>query len=382
VKTRLPSSAIRWVTLTAAILVAGVAPQGVLAAVSTNEIHFQLRRGYTIVARGSIGNLKNLNFLIDTGAVPSILDGRIAKKLRLTGTVGQLSIFTKELDAERVTTRDVNLGPFHADVLPALVRDLSYLQRFLGTRVDAVIGFAFLNQSPFTIDYESKKITVGPLDPSLAAIPYEAHPGFAVVEMKLQKRSLRLMVDTGASGLVLFESARRDFMDAFRIVGTQIGSNMGGDVRLQIVRVADVYLGSMPWGTRDAFIMADTGGNYPSELQGLLGVASLKARRVGFDPEHKIFAWDIPSGSLQLAREPQTQTVSNNATYSVQGATPEREAVLRHQIQLMQPAVLPYRVHFVPHWQYVYAAKIYQLHVPTGHGKHNVHPPAEPERFH
>jgi hypothetical protein len=78
--------------------------------------------------------------------------------------------------------------------------------------------------------------------------------------------------------------------------------------------------------------------------------------------------WDIPSGSWQVAREPQTQTVSNDATYTVQGATPEREAMLRRQIQLMQPAVLPYRIHFVPHWQYVYAAKIYQLHVPTGMG--------------
>ena len=34
----------------------------------------------------------------------------------------------------------------------------------------------------------------------------------------------------------------------------------------------------------------------------------------------------------------------------------------------MQPAVYPYRIRFVPHWQYVYAAKIYQLHVPTGMG--------------
>src|SRR4051794_30344685 len=50
-----------------------------------NVIALKLYRGYTIVARGSIGNLKNLNFLIDTGAVPSILDRRIAKKLRLTG---------------------------------------------------------------------------------------------------------------------------------------------------------------------------------------------------------------------------------------------------------------------------------------------------------
>ena len=71
---------------------------------------------------------------------------------------------------------------------------------------------------------------------------------------------------------------------------------------------------------------------------------------------------------LATAAAAQTQTLSNDATYTVQGTTPEREAVLRHQIQLMQPSVFPYRIRFVPHWQYVYAAKMYHLHVPTGMG--------------
>lgn len=54
------------------------------------------------------------------------------------------------------------------------------------------------------------------------------------------------------------------------------------------------------------------------------------------------------------------------ATYTVQGATPEQERLLRTQIQIMEPAVLPRRIMFVPHWHYLYAAKIYRLHVPNG----------------
>jgi len=71
---------------------------------------------------------------------------------------------------------------------------------------------------------------------------------------------------------------------------------------------------------------------------------------------------------LAVAPAARTQTLNNDTCYTVQGATPEREAVLRRQIQVMQPAILPYRIRFVPHWQYAYAAKIYQLHVPTGMG--------------
>ena len=293
----------RWVTLAALVLAACVVPQVVLAADSTNAIPFKLYRGYAIVARGSVGNLKNLNFLIDTGAVPSVLDRRVAQKLDLTGTVEKLSVFTQKLATERVIAPDVNLGPFHSDALPAVVRDLSFAEKALGTRVEAIVGFDFLNQSAFTIDYQSKKVTVGPIDPLLAAIPYEAHPGYALVEMKIQQRSLRLLVDTGASDLVLFEGATRDCLDAIRRVGTRTWSNMGGEIRVQQVQLADAYLGSMPWGTRDVFILPDSGGNQPGGLRGLLGVTSLKARRVSFDPEHRIFAWETQSSPVQVARE-------------------------------------------------------------------------------
>jgi hypothetical protein len=52
--------------------------------------------------------------------------------------------------------------------------------------------------------------------------------------------------------------------------------------------------------------------------------------------------------------------------FTVQGTTPEREQLLRAQIQVMQPAILPTRIIFVPHWQYVYATKMYHVHVPAG----------------
>jgi hypothetical protein len=54
------------------------------------------------------------------------------------------------------------------------------------------------------------------------------------------------------------------------------------------------------------------------------------------------------------------------SVYTVEGATPRQEALLRTQLQVMQPDVIPTRIIFVPHWRYLYAAKMYRLHVPTG----------------
>src|SRR5581483_7309203 len=239
------------------LLALSLAPCVVFAADNPNEVPFKLYRGYAIVVRGSVGNLKNLNFLIDTGAVPSVLDERIAQKLHLTGATERLSVFTQKVETVRAVAPNVQLGSMRAEALPVVVRDLSFATDALGTRVDAMIGFDFLGQGPFTIDYESKKIVFGTLDSSLTAVPYEAHPGYAVVELKVQQQSLRLLVDTGASDLVLFASATRDCQDAIKSIGTRTWSNMGGAMRVEQVQLKDANLGATSWSTHDVFILPD-----------------------------------------------------------------------------------------------------------------------------
>jgi predicted aspartyl protease len=295
----------KWVALAVALLAAcHLSPQVAWAADNRNELSFKLYRGYAIVVHGSIGSIKNLNFLIDTGAVPSVLDRRVAERLHLGGTTEKLSVFTQELKAERVSAQNVDLGPFHADTLPAVVRDLSFAEEALGTKVDAIIGFDLLNRSAFTIDYQSKKITVGPIAPSLVVIPYHAGPSYAVVEMKLQQKTILLLVDTGASNLVLFESATRDCADAIIHIGSRTWSNMGGQVEVKEVQLKDAYLGTMPWGSQDAFILASASGYMPGGLSGLLGVTSLKARRIGFDPDRMLLVLEPSEHASTIAENP------------------------------------------------------------------------------
>jgi hypothetical protein len=164
-----------------------------------------------------------------------------------------------------------------------------------------MIGFDFLSQGPFTIDYELKKIVFGPVDSSLTRVPYEAHPGYALVELKIQQQTLQLLVDTGASDLVLFASATHDCQQYIRNIGTRTWSNMGGEIHVQQVQLKDAYLGASSWGTQDVFILPD-GGNPPSGLRGLLGLVSLKAQRVGFDPGRRIMVWDREIGPEQMSK--------------------------------------------------------------------------------
>lgn len=69
-----------------------------------------------------------------------------------------------------------------------------------------------------------------------------------------------------------------------------------------------------------------------------------------------------------LANLENTIPGSSPVTYAVIGATAGQEKLLRSQIQVMHPGVLPLRVFFVPHWKYLAAARDFRLHVPTGYG--------------
>jgi hypothetical protein len=120
-----------------------------------------------------------------------------------------------------------------------------------------------------------------------------------LVVLKIQQQSLHLLVDTGASDLVLLASATRDCQEAIKNIGTRTWSNMGGELKVQQVQLKDAYLGALPLGGQDVFILPDR--DSPSgDLRGFLGLVSLKARRVGLDPEHRILGFERKAALTQL----------------------------------------------------------------------------------
>lgn len=260
------------------------------AADSPNEVPFKLYRGYAIVVRGSIGGLKNLNLLVDTGAVPSVLDARIARKLHLRGQSEQVDVPSKVLPTERVAVSGIFVGPMHVDELSVIVRDLSFAREALGTRVDAMIGFDVLGQSAFTIDYESRRLVFGPVDSSFVTVSYSPGLTYAIVPLHIQGETLAILLDTGASDLVLFQSGVQNCPSAIHAVGQETWTSMGGEMPVAKVHLTDTYLGATPWGERVAYIPENT-ANQRAGVAGLLGTVTL-GKRVAFDPVRKVVAWE------------------------------------------------------------------------------------------
>ena len=77
--------------------------------------------------------------------------------------------------------------------------------------------------------------------------------------------------------------------------------------------------------------------------------------------------WGQTNGSaLPVSAEARARELSADR-YAVLGATTEQGALVRAQIRVMQPTVLPLRILFVPHWKYIDTARTFRLHVPAGY---------------
>jgi len=75
--------------------------------------------------------------------------------------------------------------------------------------------------------------------------------------------------------------------------------------------------------------------------------------------------WGQSSENARLLIREATGASANS--YTVLGAKPQQEELVRAQILVMQPGVYPLRIIFVPHWKYVDTTKTFHLHVPTGY---------------
>jgi predicted aspartyl protease len=275
--------------LTYMVLSLGVAPP-----LTANEasIPFVLHRGFSIVVRGSIGGVKGLNFIIDTGAVPSVVDSRLSHRLGLVGQVDQVSVFARTVPAQRVVLPQVDLGPIHAVGVEALEQDLSFIERLLGERIDALIGLDVLWRRSFSIDYASGLLRFDPVGDDADEVWSNLvdGDGFAVVEIELNGVPLRLMVDTGVKHIILFESRAQGLFAKVGIQSMQISSNIGGSVHLKQIEPPSARLGRTPLAVGSVFLL-ETPADLSFSIDGLLGVAALKPERVDFNLERRAIGW-------------------------------------------------------------------------------------------
>ena len=254
------------------------------------KLPIHLHWGYLVIVEGSIGNVQKLHFLIDTGANPSVVDQKIAHSLGLAENPARVTLSNSSVQTRLVVLPSLLMGPVRVVSLPVLIQDLSYFQKALGYRVDAIVGMDVLRKSSFGINYRTKEMLFGPAGSLSFSAPFETDTPVVTIQMNSQHRQMHLVVDTGGPDLMLFQSSLSDSPD-FQALGTERVMDVSGTFQRRRVRIPEVYLGKVNIGSQIAFVVddrKDEGDNF----DGVLGVRGPQFWKIAFDFEHRRFCWE------------------------------------------------------------------------------------------
>jgi predicted aspartyl protease len=255
------------------------------------QLPFRTYRDYLVVVQGSLGGKIKRNLIIDTGTDPSVIDRRLAQELHMPGVAGTLAVHDRVVDAEQAVLPSVRIGTLRAEFLPVLIRDLGFLQKDLGIRIDAVIGLDVLSLSNLSIDYATRRITFGAAPVYGSSAPYQSTPPhWLTVTMEVDGVPIRLLLDTAASGLILFQSRIRNRLPLITL-GKRLSSSLGGEVRLQRVTLGTTKFGGTDFGQKNAFVVEDQ-EDETREFDGLLGPSALGLKQIAIDFKRHTLSWE------------------------------------------------------------------------------------------
>jgi len=265
------------VMFVASLLVSG---PPIRSAETIADVPVELYQQHLVVTKGSVGRLSGLNLLIDTGTIPSMVDGRIARQLHLQAESSILVAFGRQVPIQSAVVDGFRIGSLTSGPVPVGVGDLSYLE---GVRIDAIVGLDVLARTNFSIDYQVRVLKFAPGARENAVAPLEIVWPFVTATMTIAGEPVRLLVDTGSSDLVLFKSRLPATLSRAPWRGDKTVQYASGAARLRRLELQQVGFGMDVWDKLTGWAIDRVPHGYPPGIDGVLGVASLGCQRVRFD---------------------------------------------------------------------------------------------------
>jgi hypothetical protein len=252
----------------------------------------RIYRNFLVVAKGRFGDATGSeNFILDTGTAPSIINSRLVRELGLATTPSTFRALGKSIPAQAAVIPEIELGPIRAVSVPVQVQDLSQLERDIGVPIAGIIGLDVLSKSSFLLDYDKKVIEFGGISHSGVPVRFDPRAGVAVVEVRINGKGARFLVDTGSDRVVLFGG---NFTEvgwlSLRDTSQSGASLVDRKMFIQVFSAADIILGGQHFSDDRAYFVP---GNADPVFDGLLGV-----RALGF---HAL-SYDQAAGTIYLAK--------------------------------------------------------------------------------
>jgi predicted aspartyl protease len=254
------------------------------------QIPFRLYNDNLIVVKGSIGPIEEVNLILDTGTSPTMISKELADRLKLGRKTESLQTLNGTIQAESVILPRIQIGALEAKSTTVVVQDLRFVEQSLGISLGGIAGLDILSTSNFTIDYRRRKIVFGPVAAGGKAVRFETRLPFLTVNARINGQELRLVLDSGTPGLLLYRNRIKTTRDRLRFDRNDLIFTAGGMTHLRRLR-AEVLLGKDNLGTYNVAI-ADIDSDPQNDFDGLLGFAKMGFRKVSFDFENGLFGWD------------------------------------------------------------------------------------------
>lgn len=249
-------------------------------------IPFELRSEFLVVVNGQVGDLEGLKFILDTGASHTLIDRKVADRLRLRLRPGKVTNFNREVPVDWAEIPSLRVGPLQTGPLGVMVTKLGEYSEF-AENVDGIMGLDVLERSKkLFIDYEKQTVSWELSSEGAGGAPA---PTYFTIPVFVQGFPMHLVIDTGFQVILLYKDRLHKGLPDLRTEGAAIEGGVGRlkttQVKLPGVRlfgpeaVATVFLTDGP-----------ATGQLPG-IDGYLGVASLQAKRVEFDFAARVLRW-------------------------------------------------------------------------------------------
>lgn len=270
----------------------------VLSAQELPAVPLHLIEGWAIVVEGTLGGIPNCRIMIDTGAVPSVINSKFVKKLGLAGDAEKLTAMNRSVEAQRLRVPEVRIGPLSAEAMDMLAVDLARIEQRLDTHIDAIIGLDLLARRNFRLDYRRKKLIFSNKNKddvygaSIAfEMHYEAGGTYILIPLKSADQQLQILLDTGTKDLTLFDRRIGGMRQRLRVLGKDFNVTAGGRDPLVAVEMDSANVGPIFRRKQKAFVLT-TSEERMRDFDGVLGPAALGASAVAFDFDRHILSFE------------------------------------------------------------------------------------------
>ena len=257
-----------------------------------SALPFKLYGSYLIVINCSLAGTADLTAILDTGVSETVLDWALVKRLSLSvGKTDDTALFLNYPSrVKTVVIPSLGLGPIQVENLVGIAMDLSRSTSELGIRPDLIIGMDVLHRQNFVIDYQGLHIFFGASRPLRWNAKLTGNTRVVTADTVVMGKKLRLQVDTGSSSLLIYGKrfgpvTGSNFADSDATVASVVGST-----KAISVDSAELQVGN--WHTYHGTVFFSGASSPTGDFAGILGLSTLRPRRVAFDFQQRVLYWE------------------------------------------------------------------------------------------